>query len=198
MIAQSSDTLSIPLNGSLIEIGDYSDLLYERAVNDSAQITIDVDGEQYCWGYKDREIKDKRNIFSLLRHTGDQNRIGKFENYNYISAERWGPRNNVALNTTSRNPFWLGKYGEYTIPVLGRLSARDYSQKDEEGHQLDQLRSEDPRIYSGLDTKLILNNINCMDGRNLTKCLRRCQCYNRGCSRFIVRLVLTIVNFIKQ
>jgi predicted ATPase len=160
MAEQSANSDFLELNGPLVEIGDYSDLLHEVAEDDSAHIAIDSNDRFYCWGYSNALLEDKSSISNLPRLGGDLDLpdFPGFSNFLYISAERWGPRNNVPLNVNSQNKYWLGKHGEYTIPVLSTLSARLLSGKGQDEKE-DLLSEKDPRNYEGQDSRLIFDNI---------------------------------------
>lgn len=148
MVEQSANHSSLRLNGSLVEIGDYSDLLHEPAEEYCTSIEVIVDGSCYGWGYpQDVELSAIVSPeLPVLFNEGES--FSGFSDFLYVSAERWGPRNNVPLNLNSKNETWLGKHGEYTISLLGMLSENPVK-----------LSKEDPRCHENQNDILILDNI---------------------------------------
>ena len=151
MSEQSANKPFLQLNGDLIEIGEYSELLHEAAEDYGASIEVTVDNTLYHWGYPENTELPNEISTSELPRLGDDADLKYFPGFRdflYISAERWGPRNNVPLNLNTKNKNWLGKHGEYTIPVLGALSLSTYK-----------LNQEDPRRHEKQNDELILDNI---------------------------------------
>ncbi|UTW59295.1 DUF3696 domain-containing protein [Kordiimonas sp. SCSIO 12603] len=153
MVSQSATKASIQLNGSLVEIGDYGDLLHEKAEDDYSHISFAVDGKNVTWGYnKDNVIPSTEAPIELPILDGEIEHTSVFDNLLYISAERWGPRNNVPFNIENKNKTWLGKHGEYTIPLLGALDTGELPGKN-------LLDSNDPRHHENGTNDLITENI---------------------------------------
>ena len=150
---------SIDLNGSLVEIGDYSDIRFDLANDDSVSIKIVTDKGHCEWGYEEGHTFGKTSPFTLLPVLS-----GSIENFSnvsdsllYISAERWGPRSSVPVNTHNSNPYWLGKYGEFTISFLNSLSSSTI--RDEHGQSIANTRADDPRIHNEAVGNIILSNV---------------------------------------
>jgi len=106
LVAQTEKSAFIEFNGSLIELGDYSDLQHENAQDDGACISIESDSGTCSWGYDEGFECDKDEFVTHLPLIdGAENDLSRIkENLIYISAERWGPRANVPLNTHNPNP----------------------------------------------------------------------------------------------
>lgn len=155
---QSADQNALKLTGELADIGNYSDLLHEVADDDAARIAIALGTQIYSWGYPGgTELLDKTSISELPSLETRVDSFRGFSDFLYISAERWGPRNNVSLNKNSKNKNWLGKHGEYTIPILGALSSRTRSGMDDEKDDI--LSENDPRHHENRSSRLVFNNI---------------------------------------
>lgn len=150
LILQSEDYNSINLNGPLVEIGDYSDFLHETATDDGTELNLTIQGINYSWGHSNSDNILDKTISKIPLLSGNAAELSLQNSYIYISAERWGPRNNVSLNSNHTNPNWLGIHGEFTIPVLGNLSERKINSI---------LNNGDPRIHGNEKSALILENI---------------------------------------
>ncbi|WFL68497.1 DUF3696 domain-containing protein [Pantoea sp. X85] len=150
---QSVHKKNIELNGSLVGVGDYNDVLNIHAPDDSIRITIDIDNETYTWGYKKGHISNGLQEAELPLLTGKSHKIHSIKNnFQYISAERWGPRDNVPVMKKYRHG-WLGKNGENVIDYLFSLANENSNSKDFS------LKINDPRIHSEAKSLTILSSI---------------------------------------
>ncbi len=148
LILQSSSKESIELNGSLIEIGDFSDLLHSKASSDRVAISLTIDGKNYSWGYEKSENPEPLPVLNKTSSLAlDDSTIQSFQ---YISAERLGPRNNISINLSNPTTNWLGKNGEYTVQVLAGLSQNPSKEV---------LSENDARIHDKCNNKLLLDNV---------------------------------------
>ena len=129
MIMQSDGHDYIENNGNLVELGDYSDIQHEKSEEDTLIIEVSGFSGKSSWGFENNEdvspsvdklpaIRINPGILDFIRAEAV-----------YISAERWGPRQNVPLRSYNSNPYWLGKHGEFTIQFLHSLSEGGFRDK---------------------------------------------------------------------
>ncbi len=149
----------IDINGSLVEIGDFSDLRFEHAQDDSVSIKIVTDDGPSEWGYsKGHTFQEKEPSTLIPVLSGSVKNFAKVKGaLVYISAERWGPRSSVPVNTHNSNPYWLGRHGEFTISFLNSLSNSTF--RDEDGQSIANTTKSDPRIHDEHIGNLIFNNV---------------------------------------
>lgn len=159
LAAQAPALSKLEFNGALVEIGDYSDLHHSNALDDSSCISIRSANGDFRWGFEEGTKFDQQKYpTSLPQMDGEQNEkdwLGS--NFVYLSAERWGPRDYVPLNTQHANPYWLGKHGEFSIAFLNSLA--NSSLKDNDGKSLATTSEDDPRIHSDNIGVVMLSNI---------------------------------------
>lgn len=150
---QSQHDTDIELNGSLINLGDYNDILNIEASDDSIRITLEVDNKSCTWGFPQGYISDNRQRVNLPYLSGDSSWLKEAKcNFQYLTAERWGPRDNVPV-VRSHRPGWLGKNGEHLIDYLYSL-ANETSMKS-----ASTLHENDPRIHVDATSTTILSSI---------------------------------------
>jgi len=159
LAAQAPVLSNLDFSGPLVTIGDYSDLHHSNATDDSSCISIRAASGDFSWGFevgtRFEQQKYPTSLPRLDEGNGDNDWIG--HNFVYLSAERWGPRDNVPLNTQHANPYWLGKHGEFTIPFLNSLASGSF--RDIEGKSLATTEENDPRIHTDDVGVVILSNI---------------------------------------
>lgn len=157
---QSENKDRLEFNGALLELGNLTDIQHELAEDNQINIRINCDEGACEWGFKDNEINIRdleRTEYLPARQASTKVLSWLKSNAVYVSAERWGPRANVPLNTHNENPFWLGKHGEYTIQFLHALS--EGSIKDLSGDFVSSLNKTDPRIHESESSTTIFANI---------------------------------------
>ena len=159
LACQTSLDGGIDLNGPLVEIGDYSDLRFDLAEDDGISIKISTEDGLCEWGYPEEYIfgeTESKSIVPLA--SGSIDSFAKVvDSLIYISAERWGPRSSVPVNSYNSNPYWLGKYGEFTISFLNSLGSSTI--RDESGQSISNTSKDDPRIHNVKVGTVILNNV---------------------------------------
>jgi predicted ATPase len=159
LAAQTPALSKLEFNGSLVEIGDYSDLHHFNALDDSSCISIHSANSDFCWGFEAGTKFDQQKYPTFLPQMGGEQNGKDWlgSNFVYLSAERWGPRDNVPLNTQHTNPYWLGKHGEFTIAFLNTLA--NSSLRDDDGKSLATTSDDDPRIHSDDIGVVMMSNI---------------------------------------
>jgi predicted ATPase len=163
IVLQSNLSGQAQLNGDLIHVGGIDDIHnHDQVAENELSIKIVAkDGNEYRWGYESSEQREKvyeqkflPNLHSDSEQEQLENGLGRTITYQYIEAERFGPRDNLKLAEHSLHPYWLGKKGEYTIEVLNNLTTRirhELSLKDSD--------CGDPRKHSGISTHSSVPNI---------------------------------------
>lgn len=150
---QSSHETSIEINGDLVNLGAYDDILNINASDDSVRISIELDKGEFSWGYPVGYINDVRQQRELPLLNGDTHNMNSLKNnFQYISAERWGPRDNVPILHKYRKG-WLGKNGEHVIDYLYSLTNESASENNLN------LAKDDPRIHNEAKNSTILSSI---------------------------------------
>jgi predicted ATPase len=124
---QSRFMNEIKLNGDLTEVGFIKDIHNKSYKDERLSIELTIDGSMKCWGYEDQETQ-KKEANDRLTLIGDANpgsneSYDKFlENFQYLQAERYGPRNNSDITDSNRfHNDWLGAKGEFTSEFLSQV-----------------------------------------------------------------------------
>ncbi|KIP65425.1 hypothetical protein SN11_25140 [Vibrio harveyi] len=155
----------LPLNGEFISVGTYNDLHKRNEEEDTVFFEIesrrgscswgyqldDFDAEHYeTDGYNVRKAQMISQPLPLLSSYGDDcgslKRAIK-ENFQYLSAERLGPKSNYPYSTQRRSKNWLGAQGEFSPQVLSTSGG------------LGDLAEGDCRLHETAITRSIIHNI---------------------------------------
>ncbi|MFH0270563.1 DUF3696 domain-containing protein [Vibrio jasicida] len=158
LMIQNNFSSSLDFDGSFIKLGSFNEVHNIEADTDSLLLEIDVDGDILSWGYEREQIsEEERNeshlpfseSFDLSSLEAIANEIkGKYENnFNFLCAERWGPRDNYPFSNQRRSKSWLGTHGEYTAQVLTSLLKSSKS-----------LDEGDSRIHEKITSRLVFEN----------------------------------------
>lgn len=154
MALQSGFDSEIFFNGDLVSLGSYKDVHCRFAVEDeSVSVSVGLDeGTPLSWGHKPEQLADDseraREYLPILGRSkkatleGMAKKYG--ENFQFLTAERWGPRNNHPYTHTPRHSSWLGIFGEFSPQVIDSIN------KAQPKHS-----ESDPRIHVGLRSKAI-------------------------------------------
>ncbi|HBV2347391.1 TPA: DUF3696 domain-containing protein, partial [Klebsiella pneumoniae] len=149
---QSVHDTDIELNGPLINLGDHNDILNIEAADDSIRINIQTNDESCTWGFEKGYVNNGLPKFSLPLLHGENSWVKELKNnFQFISAERWGPRDNVPVIQSHRKG-WLGKNGEHLIDYL-------YSLINEATASEINLPENDPRIHAEASSSTIISSI---------------------------------------
>lgn len=158
---QSGFSEKIMISGSLVDLGSSADIFSAYADDGDDSLSISISFEDPC-------IK---NLQWIIEHTSDQ-RIAQNSlraiNYNeevkkticetyfkkfgfqFIEAERFGPRDYFKTNRNDSSLNWLGSKGEYAYEIYSSLD-----------NSIKRLNSEDPRIHKCADDgSTVRRNIN--------------------------------------
>ncbi len=125
----------LQLNGSLIELGTAQDILFIDALDDEVGINIKLDNiddnvvfefiidkAEHHLRLSDKSSISYSKIIQILG--GAKNFLtGDGHNFQYLCAERSGPRKFTAMSDSNIAEFEIGKYGEYAQHFLSRYGA---------------------------------------------------------------------------
>jgi predicted ATPase len=120
LLRQSMRKKSFELNGELFEFGYYEDIYSEFADDEKLSISLEnTEGDKHTW----ESIVTTRNGETVGERKSWPEEVtppyNLFEDgFQFLSAERWGPRITTPLNTGDIPNSYLGKYGEFLVSVL--------------------------------------------------------------------------------
>ncbi|MFA0074903.1 AAA family ATPase [Vibrio cyclitrophicus] len=156
LVLQNDFSSKLQLTGDYISPGTYDDIHNRDAEQDGLSISLDTADGYISWGYIDEEFSGaKRNAVEeaplpLLDRTSDtiqrDLKMRYADNFNYLSAERLGPRGYYPYSTQRRSESWLGIHGEYTSQVLEKFSKNTQS-----------IEREDPRVHEHIISKKVIS-----------------------------------------
>jgi len=124
MILQSdfSGKFELKLNGDLINIGRIDDIINDSIPNNAQlKLTLSINGYDVSWGISKEDSTSVRNELPCILGAQNLAKIKGFINtlnFQYIEAERLGPRDNITLSLHNFHNEWLGKKGEFVTEVL--------------------------------------------------------------------------------
>lgn len=158
LLIQSGFSGSLSLDGDFIKLGSYKEMHNMDANTDSLLLEVVIDGHRLSWGYeRDPLSEDEKNSNQLpFSESMDLDLAGSIaskvrekykNNFNFLCAERWGPRDNYPYSNQRRSRSWLGIHGEYTAQVLTNLLESSKS-----------LGEGDPRIHDKITSRLVIEN----------------------------------------
>ncbi|UTL92336.1 AAA family ATPase [Pseudomonas fluorescens] len=151
-LADSSNKRRLLTKGKYIDLGTASDVLHDSASTNSIGIRISGGASRATFKLRARAAKENtytyNNTHSALRLETfsdalctpySYNGISKFQ---YLQAERSGPRKYLPVGDEQSRNFEIGSQGEYVLHLL-------------DIHGSTALESEDPRVISGDGLRLI-------------------------------------------
>ena len=133
---QSGFSDKILYSGELISVGSYKDLHNKFSDNDSLLISFEISSQKVTWGYdfdnpenphydeddyqKNMDAMDETPLPLVSDPTELRSVMNRMfsKNFQYLCAERWGPRNFYPYSKERRSKTWLGIHGEYIAQVL--------------------------------------------------------------------------------
>ncbi|MBM7014236.1 DUF3696 domain-containing protein [Enterobacter cloacae] len=154
---------SLKISGDLVYIGSVDDIHnYENREKDNLSIRICSPRFDVTWGYgvdsqKYRDELSNLNEIPIVTHGKELSKLRavfrRGLNFQFLEAERYGPRDNMPLVNHNYHNNWLGKQGENTIAVLEQLANKRIV-------FLSGSRSKkDPRRHSTVNGNNVFNNI---------------------------------------
>lgn len=163
ILLQSNFGKVVNLNDELVHVGNIDDIHNVYNYNeDVLHIEVSSRGELYKWGYDNADQREEllgKNFLPLCSNDDVIQSMalnsyvrGSF-NYQYIVADRWGPKDNLPLSENVPHPLWLGTKGEFVAEVLDKLINKSTS-------SLSKFDSEnDPRKHSSSNSNNVFDNI---------------------------------------
>ncbi|MDK9781563.1 DUF3696 domain-containing protein [Vibrio sp. B172a] len=158
LLIQNDFSSSLRLDGDFIKLVGYKEVHNIDADTDSLLVRAIIDGNCLSWGYERDPLSEGEKSVNLLSFSESMdlelassiaNEVKeKYKNnFNFLCAERWGPRDNYPYSNQRRSKSWLGIHGEYTAQVLTNLL--ESSKSLDEG---------DPRIHDKITSRLVIDN----------------------------------------
>ncbi|EKO3407993.1 DUF3696 domain-containing protein [Vibrio fluvialis] len=159
LMIQNEFSSSLKLDGEFVNLGTYNEVHNLDADTDSLLLEVNVDGDTLSWGYGSDQLSSVEEINENPLPFYDPNELAFQEliasaiktkyknNFNFLCAERWGPRDNYPYSNQRRSKSWLGVHGEYTAQVLADLLSSSRA-----------LDEEDPRRHSNITSRLVFEN----------------------------------------
>ncbi|WP_281628993.1 DUF3696 domain-containing protein [Vibrio sp. St2] len=161
---QSKFGEKVVLNGDLTEVGTIKDIHHKSPKNESLKINLTIDGNNYSWGYDDYETHIRTSKIELNGFNSNSLDGGVvfqeiLENFQYLQAERYGPRNNYDLTTSSKfHSRWLGSKGEFTAEFLS--NAENFDRFFVGGRFVRDDVAQDPRLHQSVKSQVLHDHIN--------------------------------------
>lgn len=124
---QSKFSETVSLNGGLTEVGFINDIHHKKPKGEDLKIELTIGSDVYSWGYEDysEHLKLSNNELISLDKDRSVNSVDFGEildNFQYLRAERYGPRDNYELAKSSMyHSKWLGSKGEFTAEFLSNV-----------------------------------------------------------------------------
>lgn len=107
--------------GRLVDLGGFSDVLNESA--DADEIRFVIKGSKFS--IESNFTEDSGNIIGASEANNALfSRLdspGKLSRFQYLHAERYGPRKTQPISPYEEDEYFLGSHGEYTIDALNAL-----------------------------------------------------------------------------
>lgn len=149
----------LKLNGELINVGRIEDIINDFIPDDDClKITLSAKDCEVCWGVSQEDSENIRNELPCISGLNSINEIKDFvkaSNFQFIEAERIGPRDNISLAMHNFHGDWLGKKGEYVIEVLDTIMNKQDRLILKDGVP----NNDDPRIHRKYNNVRVANNI---------------------------------------
>lgn len=165
LLLQSSFGKKISLNGELISLGYNRDIHNSNNLKENhLSISIESSQGKVCWGYGSVEEAEALHSSITLKGSEDSSLLAEslssfYKNncFQYLQAERFGPRDYQSLPMDSFHEDWLGSKGEFTNTVLNRLINK--KEKRLENIIVEGEERSDPRIHPDKNVKFVSKNI---------------------------------------
>lgn len=153
---------SLKLNGELVHIGNFDDIHnYSNRDEEHLEVEIQFSNFNISWGYGGDSLPLRENVSGkdFLPVTEDEKKISALINhldskfkFQYIEAERYGPRDNLPLSQHHYHDNWLGKKGEYTIQILEGLRSRESLTLEEGDVRVHSNHKNNTYIFKNIET----------------------------------------------
>ncbi|MDE8740379.1 DUF3696 domain-containing protein [Pectobacterium polaris] len=136
---QSKFARNVTINGDLVTLGSSADIFSRNARDGDESLNVELcikNRKNYSlsWGFDDfnEQIELKNHLAYKSKNSQHLQAISKYyfksNGFQFIEAERFGPREYFNINRTEASINWLGSKGQYSYEV--------YSSLDEAGIRL--------------------------------------------------------------
>jgi len=166
MLLQSKFSNELAINGELVSIGTIKDLHHHQNEEEiHLSIELMINNTTVKWGYEDFDAQERAIETNQLMLLSDPNDLQNLQSqiseegilhFQYLQAERYGPRDNLPIKQHQKHKNWLGINGEHTINVLHRLKSMERTELT--GHPT-QSTGKDPRQHTSTTSKNLFDNI---------------------------------------
>jgi predicted ATPase len=153
----------VALNGNLTEIGLIGDLHTKSPDGEELFLELKINDSVKRWGYEDQQDQKVKNksglsLISKKSHGTAEPFQQLLLNFQFLQAERLGPRNNFDVTESNRFHIdWLGAKGEFTAELLSR---QDSTSRLFVGGVLQAIESDsDPRLHFSESKPSLLRQI---------------------------------------
>lgn len=122
---QSFFDCKVSISGKLVELGNLNDIYSAYASDEELNISLTFDGKKFEWGETNTveklnqdhlKIKDRQSIDILKNKYFEEN------GFQFLEAERYGPRTYLKNNYDSSICYWIGAKGEYIYQILNLIT----------------------------------------------------------------------------
>lgn len=163
LLYQSRFSDNITFNGELISLGYYDDVHNCYVKDDeSISVTINAFENDISW-YCNERINDGSDSLKWVESSGSpQELLSQLSTFQYLRAERLGPRDNYNIQQGKWHEDWLGAQGENTAEVLSKIKDNrrfGVMKKDDNNELIFQINKDDPRIHDNAKDVQIFNSI---------------------------------------
>tara|TARA_Y100000310_G_scaffold298898_1_gene333268 strand:+ start:5470 stop:6585 length:1116 start_codon:yes stop_codon:yes gene_type:complete len=121
---QSRFDRRVSLNGELVSLGVREDLHNRNVLDDELKIELKHSeiSHRFVWGYSDLSSDPRAHEIEAVDSNVQASAtiISEYadKGFQFLEAERFGPRNNFKLRQSTAFPNWLGARGEYTWETI--------------------------------------------------------------------------------
>ncbi|MCE9557466.1 MAG: DUF3696 domain-containing protein [Armatimonadetes bacterium] len=142
-IRESDMQQRVLLNGKFVHLGSVADVVDQLNSRNSCDISVESENHTYRWSLTgertDASLRIERlqidedlftepeGLLSLVPIGGEREICTVLRGLNYLSAERFGPRELYPVHEVSED-HWVGSKGEYAPSVLFEFSGREVSE----------------------------------------------------------------------
>ena len=139
LAVQNNFSSKLPLNGDFVSFGTFLDIHNRYADPDTITLTLKFEDKEVTWGHNlddmtlphYESVRSRDNLEEQpLPLISDTNEMRKWlkeiyhSDFQYLCAERWGPRNNYPYSSQRRWKDWLGIRGEYVPQIMSSVTSR--------------------------------------------------------------------------
>ena len=123
---QSNFISEVQLNKHLVELGSVKDIFSAYATDDDLKVSLYFKNSECTWGFDDATEQNslKNHILNKKMDTSPKELTEHYfssNGFQFLQAERFGPRQYLKNNNDESINYWLGSKGEHIYEVLTNL-----------------------------------------------------------------------------